>query len=374
MATADTVTLLLTGDVMTGRGIDQVMPHPVSPELYEGWVRDARDYVRLAEQVNGPIAAPVPPDYVWGDALAEMDRLAPGARIVNLETAITRSGTPWPGKGIHYRMSPAHVGLLGAARIDACSLANNHVLDWGAAGLAETLATLRAAGVATAGAGATLDEAWAPAVLPLSSDSRALVYAAAGPDCGVPTEWAPDTRHGGVALLPRLDEPAVHAWAARVQSQRRAGDVVIASLHWGANWVDAVPQAHRRFAHRLIELGAADVVHGHSSHHPLPMEVHRGKPVLYGCGDLINDYEGIRPQKRHRSDLGCLYGLTLERSGGQLRALELVPLQARRLRLGPPDATLREALRGELNEGCSALGTRIDVEAGGRWLLRWDER
>src|SRR5512141_2674158 len=149
---------------MTGRGIDQVMPEPLPPVLYEPWVRDAREYVRLAEQVNGAIAAPVSMAYIWGDALAEMDRLAADARIVNLETAVTRGGEPWPGKGIHYRMNPAHAGCLTVARIDACSLANNHVLDWGAQGLADTLATLHAAGVLTAGAGADLRQAEAPAV------------------------------------------------------------------------------------------------------------------------------------------------------------------------------------------------------------------
>ena len=47
-----------------------------------------------------------------------------------------------------------------------------------------------------------------------------------------------------------------------------------------------------RFAHRLIDAGV-DVVHGHSSHHPRPIEVYRGKLILYGCGDTIDDYEGI---------------------------------------------------------------------------------
>ena len=51
-----------------------------------------------------------------------------------------------------------------------------------------------------------------------------------------------------------------------------------------------MPPSHRDFAHRLIDLGAADIVHGHSSHHPLPIEVYRGKPIFYGCGDLINDF------------------------------------------------------------------------------------
>jgi poly-gamma-glutamate capsule biosynthesis protein CapA/YwtB (metallophosphatase superfamily) len=84
------IRLLLAGDVMTGRGIDQVLRHPGDPTLHEDCVRDARDYVRLAEAVNGPIAAPLPAAALWGDALAVMDRAAPDLRIVNLETAITR--------------------------------------------------------------------------------------------------------------------------------------------------------------------------------------------------------------------------------------------------------------------------------------------
>src|SRR5438093_915713 len=88
--------LFLCGDVMTGRGIDQVLPHPSNPVLYEHWVHDARDYVRLAEAANGPIPKPVALDYIWGDALGELQRAqaAPSAaaggdlRIINLETSI----------------------------------------------------------------------------------------------------------------------------------------------------------------------------------------------------------------------------------------------------------------------------------------------
>ncbi|MDO9198818.1 hypothetical protein [Rhodoferax sp.] len=54
----DTLTLWLAGDVMTGRGIDQIQAHPGAPVLYESWVRDARDYVRLAERLNGRVPAP----------------------------------------------------------------------------------------------------------------------------------------------------------------------------------------------------------------------------------------------------------------------------------------------------------------------------
>src|SRR5512143_3888726 len=140
-------TLFLTGDVMTGRGIDQVLPTPSDPQLYESYVTDAREYVKLAERAHGEIRKPVSFDYIWGDALAELDRAAPDARIVNLETSVTTSPGPWPAKGINYRMHPANVGCLTAPRLDCCTLANNHVLDWGYAGLDETLRTLRAAGI-----------------------------------------------------------------------------------------------------------------------------------------------------------------------------------------------------------------------------------
>jgi poly-gamma-glutamate synthesis protein (capsule biosynthesis protein) len=56
--------LFLCGDVMTGRGIDQVLPYPVRPVVYESYVQDAREYVHLAEAANGPIARPVSFDYI----------------------------------------------------------------------------------------------------------------------------------------------------------------------------------------------------------------------------------------------------------------------------------------------------------------------
>ncbi len=368
-ATADEITVLLAGDVMTGRGIDQALAQPSSPELHESYVRDAREYLRLAERSNGAVPAPVSAAYVWGDALAELDRVAPALRIVNLETAITTHDRPWPGKGIHYRMHPANVGCLTAARLDCCVLANNHVLDWGHDGLAQTLATLRQAGIRTAGAGARLDEALAPAALALPGGGRLLVFAFGTESSGVPAAWAATARRAGVALLPEPGEAAAGEAAAEIAAHRQAGDRVIVSIHWGGNWGTRIPRGHRAFAHRLIELGAADVVHGHSSHHPLPVEVHRGRLVLYGCGDLINDYEGIGEHGGLRSDLGCLYFATLARSDGTLRNLRIVPLQMRRLRLGSPDPVARDWLRDLLALGECEFGTRLQPHPDGGWLL-----
>src|SRR4030095_12893344 len=144
--------LFLCGDVMTGRGIDQALPHPVNPVLHEPYIRDARAYVDLAESANGAIPRPVTFDYVWGEALQELEQAGVGLRNINLETAVTSAETNWARKEIQYRMAPQQIGCRSAAGINACALANNHILDWGYDGLSETLQTLKAADIAHAGA------------------------------------------------------------------------------------------------------------------------------------------------------------------------------------------------------------------------------
>jgi poly-gamma-glutamate synthesis protein (capsule biosynthesis protein) len=107
---APDATIFLCGDVMTGRGIDQILPHPGDPLLHEDYVRSALGYLELAETASGAIPRPVGFDYIWGDALDELARRRPAARIVNLETAVTARGRPEP-KGVNYRMSPADLAL-----------------------------------------------------------------------------------------------------------------------------------------------------------------------------------------------------------------------------------------------------------------------
>ncbi|MFZ2650157.1 MAG: CapA family protein [Burkholderiaceae bacterium] len=372
MGRSDSVTLMLAGDVMTGRGIDQVLRRPSAPGLFESHVRDARSYVHLAERVNGPIRAPVVPSYIWGDALAEIECAAPQLRIVNLETAVTTSNDAWPAKGIHYRMHPANVDCLSAARIDCCVLANNHVLDWGRDGLLETLRSLHKAGLQTAGAGVDGDAAWTPAVLPLPDTGRVLVFGFAAESSGVPAGWSAGPRRCGVALLPDLSDETARTLAGDVARRRNTGDCVVISIHWGGNWGRVVPPAHREFAHKLIDLGAADVVHGHSSHHPMCAEVYRGKLILYGCGDLINDYEGIGERADLRSDVGCLYFATLALRSGKLERLDIVPLQLKRFRLGAADAAARSYLERIFNvDGCR-LGALTTTRMLPSWPLHWD--
>jgi poly-gamma-glutamate synthesis protein (capsule biosynthesis protein) len=362
----DTVTLFLAGDVMTGRGIDQVLPNPADPQIFEAYCRSAEEYVQLAERANGPIPRPVDFPYIWGDALAALDAAAPDVRIVNLETAVTRQGAPWLQKGIHYRMHPANIPCLSAAAIDCCVLANNHVLDWGYAGLGETLASLATAGLACAGAGPDRVAARAPAALDLPGQGRVLVFAGGLDSSGIPRDWAATDERAGVNLLPDLSTRTVADIARAVHAHRQSGDIVVVSLHWGDNWGYAIPAAHTDFAHALIEAAEVDLVHGHSSHHPLGLEVYRGKPVIYGCGDLINDYEGISGQEQYRTELALLYLVTLQRGTGELVSLEMVPLQRNRFRLERASRDDSDWLRMMLDRESRPFGTRIIKTEHGR--------
>jgi poly-gamma-glutamate synthesis protein (capsule biosynthesis protein) len=365
---SERVTLFLCGDVMTGRGVDQILRSPSPPEIHESHVRDARDYVTLAERASGPIPRSVDPGYVWGDALAELGAVAPAARIVNLEVSITRSAADWPGKGINYRMHPANVTCLTAARIDVCALANNHVLDYGYPGLAETLATLRAAGVKTAGAGEGLAAARRPAIVALAGGRRVVVFSCATGASGVPPAWAATAERPGVDLLGDLSNATADQVVERVGLARRPGDIVVVSIHWGGNWGYEVPRAHVRFAHRLVD-GGVDIVHGHSSHHPRPIEVYRDRLVLYGCGDFIDDYEGIPGHEEFRSELVLMYFPVLAAATGDLLALQMTPLRIRQMRLARACPDEARWLRDRLSQISEALGARVELAGDGRLCL-----
>ncbi|MBS1188838.1 MAG: poly-gamma-glutamate biosynthesis protein [Rhodocyclaceae bacterium] len=367
-AESGAATLFLCGDVMTGRGIDQILAHPGRPELFEPYVHWAPDYVELAERESGKIAFPVDDAYIWGDALAVLDEFRPSARIINLETAVTASDEPWPGKSIHYRMHPANIGALAAARPDCCVLANNHVLDWGRRGLEETLETLAAAGLPWAGAGRNRAEAEAPACIPLG-DRRLLVFAYGVESSGVPPEWAATDERSGVTWLADLSPEALATILATVAAHRKTGDLVAASIHWGGNWRYAVTRQERHFAHQLVD-GGVDLVHGHSSHHPKGIEVYRDRLVIYGCGDFLNDYEGIGSYRSYRPDLALMYFPILDGASGRLLQLSLVPMRISRLSVNRAPEEGVAWLQGMLDREGLPFGTRVD-RSRDRLVLRW---
>ena len=357
--------LFLAGDVMTGRGIDQILPVSSSPEIYEQWLRSARDYIRVAERVSGPIPREVDYRYVWGDALAALDAAEATVRIINLETAVTSCDDHWPDKGIHYRMHPANTPVLTAAGIDCCVLANNHVLDWGYDGLEETLTALRDAGIAVAGAGADRPGAMAPAVIDTGNGHRVLVFAFGHDSSGINESWSAGNHRAGVWRLPDLSSDAIDQIRKAVERFKHAGDVAIGSVHWGGNWGYHVTPAMRQFAHDLLDHAGIDLVHGHSSHHPRGIEVYKERLILYGCGDFINDYEGIRGREQYRGDLRVMYLPEIDPATGKLTAMQMPVFRSHKFRLqtaGEQDVTW---LANVLDDESRRLGdTRIEPGGG----------
>lgn len=357
----DSVTLFLAGDVMLGRGIDQILPHPGEPRLYEPSVTSALTYLDLAETANGPIPRPVDFSYVWGDALGELQRARPDARIINLETSITKSNQP-EAKGINYKMNPDNILCLTALQVDCCILSNNHVLDWGRSGLIDTIEALEMAHMAWAGAGRNAAQAKAPAILQLPGGGKVLIFAFGSSTSGIPSTWAAGENRPGVNFLAELSDRAIAAIVARSRPFQRPGNLLVASIHWGGNWGYAVPEEQRNFAHRLIDEGGFDVVHGHSAHHAKGIEVYRQKLILYGCGDFIDDYEGIEGYEAFRDDLAAMYLVRCSASSGKLVELKLVPFQIRKFRLNRASREDAVWLRDTLARESADFGTRIELD------------
>lgn len=362
--------LFLCGDVMTGRGIDQVLSFPSDPIIYEPYITDARDYIYLAQKKNGLFKIPVPFHYIWGDAIKQFELHNPDFRIINLETSITESKDYWVGKGINYKMNPANVSSLTCAGINCCALANNHTIDWGYIGLLDTIDTLKKADIQYSGAGADIKEAAKPAIL-IKDNTRVLVFSVGTESSGIPIQWEADSNRPGVKLLHTLNPEEVHFVGKWINMYRKPDDIVILSIHWGANWVFRIPSSHIRFAHALVDNGYVDIIHGHSSHHVLAMEIYKEKPVLYGCGDFVNDYEGIDSLQIFRDDISMMFFITLNTDNKELMDVTLVPLIKYQFSLKTPSEEDFNYMESDLNQRGEQFKNRVNRSQNGSFSLQW---
>jgi poly-gamma-glutamate synthesis protein (capsule biosynthesis protein) len=367
----DRVTVFLCGDVMTGRGIDQVLRFPGDPRLYEPSMNSATAYVELAERASGPIPRPVEFGYIWGDALEEFQREATQAKVINLETTITRSGTPWDGKEVHYKMSPDNISCLVAAGIDCCTLANNHMVDWGITGLLDTLEALDKAGIKHTGAGRNLREAQAPAILKIGEDCRVIVFGLGSLSSGIPAEWSAREDRPGLNVLESPLKDTIRSLAKAIGNIKQQGDIVIVSIHWGGNWGYKVPSSQKMLVHRLVEETGLDILHGHSSHHVKAIEVYKNRLIFYGCGDFLNDYEGIAGYESFRGDLGLMYFADLNPRDGRLLDLRMIPTQMRRFRVNRASEIDSKWLEELLDREGKRFGTRVTRSAENILTLQW---
>lgn len=120
-----------------------------------------------------------------------------------------------------------------------------------------------------------------------------------------------------------------------------------------------MPVEHRRFAHDLIDRARVDVIHDHSSHHSLAIEVYADKPILYGCGDFINDYEGITGHEAFRPDLTLAYLVELDDNSHRLRSVEMVPFRLHKFRLVRASKADVAWLCETLDRECGRFGRHI---------------
>ncbi len=349
-----------------------MLPHPSDPLIHEPYMRSARGYVEIAEIANGPIQQPVNFSYIWGDALEELERVAPDLRIINLETSITKSDDYLKGKGINYRMHPENIPCITAAKISCCSLANNHILDWAYSGLKETLETLKKVNVKTAGAGWNLKEAEAPAVMEVDGKGRVILFSFGSETSGIPLSWAASEDKPGVNLLKDLSDKTVHYIKEKVQEVKQQGDIVVASIHWGGNWGYEIPCAQTEFAHKLINDASVDVIHGHSSHHVKAIEVYKEKPIIYGCGDFLNDYEGIGGYEHFRDDLALMYFVNVDPSTEKLACLQMTPTQIKNFKANRASRADALWLRDTLNRESKKFGTRVELNKDNTMTLQWN--
>ena len=171
--------------------------------------------------------------------------------------------------------------------------------------------------------------------------------------------------------MPELSRASARELASRIASHARPDDLAIVSIHWGKNWEYEIPGGQREFAHELIDSGAAHIVHGHSSHHPKGIEVYRDRLILYGCGDFLNDYEGIPGHEEFRGALVLGYFVTLDATSGALADVTMVPFQTVRFQLKRARGGDPAWLQRRLQAASDGLGTRVELASDGVLRLRW---
>lgn len=249
-------------------GTTQVPPRPPSSAPSGGAVTLAfAGDVHFEDELRARLADP-------DGALAPVAPLLSAAdlTVVNLETAITGRGAPEPKK-YHFRTSPAALVALHAAGVDVVTMANNHAVDFGAAGLADTLAAVRRSPVPVVGIGRDADAAFSPYVASVRGTRVAVLGATQVPD-RTAAAWPAGPGRAGVAVA---RDPSRLLRAVR-QARGRA-DVVVVYLHWGTERVGC-PTPEQRSLARALAAAGADVVVGSHAH------------VLLGAGSLGRTYVG----------------------------------------------------------------------------------
>jgi poly-gamma-glutamate capsule biosynthesis protein CapA/YwtB (metallophosphatase superfamily) len=325
MSVRDAITVAITGDVMLGRLVNEVI-------ALRGFA------------------------YPWGDTLPQLH--AADMVCINLECAITSRTERWggdPNKPFFFRADPEAVETLRLANVRFAALANNHIVDFGTDGLLETVAVLDRAGIAHAGAGPDMESARAPAMLTAGGWRIAVVAFADYPEAWCATATSP-----GMCFTPISLDPERFGWVEESIARARANaDFVIVSMHWGPNMRLRPPPVFRDFARRVIAAGA-DVFWGHSAHVLQGIEIFEGRAILYDTGDVIDDY-AVDPELRN--DLTALFLLQIRPP--VIERIVLVPMLIDEMQVNRAVGGTRAVIVRRLRALCAEMGTMLEESAEG---------
>jgi poly-gamma-glutamate capsule biosynthesis protein CapA/YwtB (metallophosphatase superfamily) len=197
---------------------------------------------------------------------------------VNLETAVTSGGVPQP-KTYHFRTVPGAFTALRDGGVDLVTMANNHVLDYGQAGLADTLAAAQAARFPYVGIGKNADAAWAPYVTTVKGTKIAVIGVSQVAELA--SSWVATPSRPGEANA--IDLPRT---LAAVRAAARLAPVVIVFMHWGTEGESCPDPNQLSLARQLSAAGASIIVGAHA--HMLQGSGWLGRTfVAYGMGNFL---------------------------------------------------------------------------------------
>lgn len=271
--------------------------------------------------------------------------------LANLEAPLTRRGKEFTGKKFRFRARPEAAFALKKAGITVVTLANNHIMDYGVAGLADTLAALLRAGIDPVGASGDL----ATACMPLITEIRGTRVAVLGFSLTLPSEfWAGRNRTG---TAPLLEETAKEHIAAA----RRQADIVIVTAHWGEEGTSRLRPYQPRLARMMIDAGA-DAVIGHHPHILQGVERYKRGIIFYSLGNFAF---------AHKSRLADRTLLVRLRFNGAQRSAELLPVNIRHEEVGFQPTLLSGKAGDELVERLRRLPpANVEIrKEGERWLI-----
>jgi len=296
--------------------------------LFGGDVLWTRDYRRFTKKhgLNYPALGVLP-------LIQSADSVA---FVANHEGPITieKKRCP-PAKNWNYRSRVRNLKVFPEIGFTHLSLANNHALDRCAVGLTEALGHLDSVGIVSFGAGPNLEAASRPALIDVAGTKVAVIGGMESWKQYRDADWGATKDRAGVFLLQKKNIQRV------LKEANESADIVVAFPHWGANYAP-VSRKQRRIAERLISAGA-DVVIGHHGHAAQEFGLFKGKPVLWGLGNLFFGTPGRFGHDKMQPGYGLLARMVLK--DGEFDRFELIPimLNNRLVKFQPRMCTVDEA-------------------------------